>query len=445
MLLNALNVMGNCRFLRQKKQVKINGEWVDTRSFRYLPLCDESHSIVSIRGGLKNHIYSVGLVGSENAQIETSNTGSGSIEIAPTAIISGVADSDTSIGRPITDAVQIYNCKIKSLQLTNTKKLKIYCSSLLDGEHIPNYGYGGNFGGSHFSEIYLEPSAVSNLTTMQYMFSSCGNLTSLDVSNWNTANVTSMDSMFVGCGNLTSLDVSNWNTSNVTDMTQMFYECSGLTSLDLSNWDISKIRSMYGIFAGCSKLKSINVSNWDTSNCTSMWSMFQDCSSLTSLDVSNFRFSWGNVIDGMFAGCSSLKSLNVSGWGTIPCSSLEGMFYGCSSLVSLDLSSWDTSEVMFMDYMFQGCSSLVSLDLSSWDTSNVKNMDGIFQGCSSLVSLNISGWDMSKVSELYTEYMFKDCSSLETIIMIGCAQKTIDKIKKTLSWDNMLNQVTIIT
>ena len=419
MLLNALNVMGNCRFLRQKKQVKINGEWVDTRSLRYLPLCDENHSIVSIRGGLTNHIYNVGLVGSENAQIETSNTGSGSIEIAPTAIISGVADSDTSIGRPITDAVQIYNCKIKSLQLTNTKKLKIYCSSLLDGEHIPNYSYGGNFGGSHFSEIYLEPSAVSNLTTMQYMFSFCSNLT--------------------------SLDVSNWNTSNVTDMTMMFANCSGLTSLDASNWDISKIRSMYGIFYECSKLQSINVSNWDTSNCTSMWSMFAGCSSLKSLDVSNFRFSWGNLIDGMFAGCSSLKSLNVSGWGTIPGSSLEGMFNGCSSLESLDLSSWDTSEIMFMDYMFQGCSSLVSLDLSSWDTSNVKNMDGIFQGCSSLVSLNISGWDMSKVSELYIEYMFKDCSSLETIIMIGCAQETIDKIKKTLSWDNMLNQVTIIT
>ena len=444
MLLNALNVMGNCRFLRQKKQVQINGEWVDTRSFRYLPLCDESHSIVSIRGGVKNHIYNVILVSGENAQIETSNTGSGSIEIAPTAIISGITGGKAS-EIPIADAVQIYNCKIKSLQLTYTKKLKIYCSSLLDGEHIPNYSWGGNFGGSHFSEIYLEPSAVSNLTTMQYMFSFCSNLTSLDVSNWNTANVTSMDSMFDHCINLTSLDVSNWDTPNVTDMTMMFANCSGLTSLDASNWDISKIRSMYGIFYECSKLQSINVSNWDTSNCTSMWSMFAGCSSLKSLDVSNFRFSWGNLIDGMFAGCSSLKSLNVSGWGTIPGSSLEGMFDGCSSLESLDLSSWDTSEIMFMDYMFQGCSSLVSLDLSSWDTSNVKNMDGIFQGCSSLVSLNISGWDMSKVSELYTEYMFKDCSSLETIIMIGCAQKTIDKIKKTLSWDNMLNQVTIIT
>ena len=129
MLLNALNVMGNCRFLRQKKQVKINGEWVDTRSLRYLPLCDENHSIVSIRGGLTNHIYSVLLVGGENAQIETSNTGSGSIEIAPTAIISGITGGKAS-EIPIADAVQLYNCKIKSLQFTNAKKLKIFSFKL---------------------------------------------------------------------------------------------------------------------------------------------------------------------------------------------------------------------------------------------------------------------------------------------------------------------------
>ena len=391
MLLNALNVMGNCRFLRQKKQVQINGEWVDTRSFRYLPLCDESHSIVSIRGGLTNHIYNVGLVGGENAQIETSNTGSGSIEIAPTAIISGVADSDTSIGRPITDAVQIYNCKIKSLQLTNTKKLKIYCSSLLDGEHIPNYSYGGNFGGSNFSEIYLEPSAVSNLTTMEYMFSSCGKLTSLDVSNWNTA--------------------------NVTDMRYMFNDCSGLTSLDVSNWNTSKISEMYSIFAGCSKLQAINVSNWDTSNCINMTAMFMNCSSLKSLDVSNFTISWGTAITYMFKNCSSLKSLNVSGWDITNTSNIYGMFDGCSSLESLDLKTWDTSNIIGMYYIFRNCSSLVSLDLSGWDTSKVYDMDDMFQGC----------------------------SSLKNVYMRNCSQKTIDSIKAQLKRDGILNQVTIIT
>ena len=48
-----------------------------------------------------------------------------------------------------------------------------------------------------------------------------------------------MSSMFYSCSNLTSLDVSNFDTSKVTDMGGMFYSCSNLTSLDVSNFDTS--------------------------------------------------------------------------------------------------------------------------------------------------------------------------------------------------------------
>ena len=442
MLLNALNVMGNCRFLRQKKQVKINGEWVDTRSLRYLPLCDENHSIVSIRGGLTNHIYNVGLVGGENAQIETSNTGSGSIEIAPTAIISGVADSDTGFDRPITDAVQLYNCKIKELQYTRTKKLKLYCSSLIDKPNEKS----GFFGGSTFSEIYLEPSAISNLTNMCEMFRWCVNLESLDAKDWNTSNVTNMAGMFLYCYKLESLDVSKWDVSNCTSMFRMFEGCESIQTIDVSNWDVSNCISLGSMFEGCSKLQAIDISKWNTSNCLSMNRMFKYCSSLKSLDITNFTFAKGCDVFGMFIGCTSLKSLNVTGLNfTNADGNLGHMFNECSSLVSLDLSSWNTSNITKIYDMFIDCSSLVSLDLSSWDTSKVDDMDGVFYRCSSLVSLNISGWDMSKVTDRYMEYMFYGCKSLRTIYMIGCNQTTIDKIKKALSWDNILNQVTIIT
>ena len=50
------------------------------------------------------------------------------------------------------------------------------------------------------------------------MFSNCENLTSLDVSNFNTQNVTDMSAMFNECSNLTSLDVSKFDTKNITDM-----------------------------------------------------------------------------------------------------------------------------------------------------------------------------------------------------------------------------------
>ena len=54
--------MGNCKFLRQKKQVKINGEWVDTRSYRYLPYCDGGTPSVTVTNGSPNGYVYVGYV-----------------------------------------------------------------------------------------------------------------------------------------------------------------------------------------------------------------------------------------------------------------------------------------------------------------------------------------------------------------------------------------------
>ena len=63
------------------------------------------------------------------------------------------------------------------------------------------------------------------------MFYGCIGLTSLDLSNFNTANVTNMGTMFRYCSGLTDLDLSNFNTANVTDMYSMFSDCTALTTL----------------------------------------------------------------------------------------------------------------------------------------------------------------------------------------------------------------------
>jgi len=54
--------------------------------------------------------------------------------------------------------------------------------------------------------------------------------------------VTSMNEMFRGCTNLTSVDVSGFNTGNVTYMEYMFSGCTNLTNLDLSNFDLSSLK-----------------------------------------------------------------------------------------------------------------------------------------------------------------------------------------------------------
>ena len=68
-----------------------------------------------------------------------------------------------------------------------------------------------------------------------------------------------MDFMFSGCSSLPSLDLSRLDTSKVTRMGCMFAGCSALPSLDLSGWDTSRVEGMWGMFLGCSSLSSLAV------------------------------------------------------------------------------------------------------------------------------------------------------------------------------------------
>ena len=88
---------------------------------------------------------------------------------------------------------------------------------------------------------------------MNLMFFNCHNLTSLNLSNFNTENVQDMKSMFWDCQNLTSLDLSNFKTENVKDMSYMFHGCNSLQTIYCNNtWACSE--SM-GMFSGCTNLK----------------------------------------------------------------------------------------------------------------------------------------------------------------------------------------------
>ena len=148
------------------------------------------------------------------------------------------------------------------------------------------------------------------------LFGDCTNLTSLDLSNFNTSKVISMYSMFCNCTNLTSLDLSSFNTSKVFNMSNMFSSCKLLTSLNLSSFDTSTVSDMSGMFNVCMSLTSLDLSNFDTSKVTDMRSMFNYCTSLTSLDLSSFNTSKVTEMLGMFDDCKSLSTLTLgSNWG----------------------------------------------------------------------------------------------------------------------------------
>ncbi len=224
---------------------------------------------------------------------------------------------------------------------------------------------------SEYYDLYIASNGgVYANSDSRGLFSNCKNVQSINFNDcFYTDNVIDMSGMFYKCGELTSLDIGNWNTSNVTDMSGMFRYCTKLAYLDIGSWDTSNVTNMAAMFEAIHFIDTLDLSNWDTSKVTDMSDMFSYCQ-FTLLDVSN--------------------------WDTSNVTDMSAMFKDCRELTSLDVSSWDTSKVTDMSWMFSGCEALTSLDVSDWDTSNVTNMGVMFNRCTMLTSLDISKWDTSK-------------------------------------------------
>ena len=215
--------------------------------------------------------------------------------------------------------------------------------------------------------------------------------------------------------NLTTLDLSNFDTSQVTDMSYMFYWMSRLTALDVSNFDTSKATNMNKMFSRTDKLITLDLSNFDTSQVTDMSYMFDDADNLTTLDLSNFDTSKVTNMDHMFSNTYNLTTLDLSNFNTSKVTNMDSMFF-TSGLTSLNLSSFNTSKVTDMSYMFYDMRNLTSLDLSSFDTSNVTNMNSMFY----LDGMYISG---DKLETIYVNNDFNTAKLTNFMEMFGNRKK----------------------
>ena len=115
---------------------------------------------------------------------------------------------------------------------------------------------------------------VPSLTTAKNLFNMCYNLISID-SLTTSSVLTSCEYMFYGCSNLTSVPL--FDTSGVTTMWQMFQNCSSLTVIPQFN--TSNVTDMMNMFYGCSNLTS--VPELDCSNTTNIYQMFSKCPKIT--------------------------------------------------------------------------------------------------------------------------------------------------------------------
>jgi surface protein len=164
---------------------------------------------------------------------------------------------------------------------------------------------------------------LSNFMTMERYFDSSydpnvKNITSIDLSHFNSTNVNNMKCLFRGCELLQSINTINtaedsiyFDTSLVENMDSMFEGCSSLESVDLSGFNTSLVTNMNSFFMKCSKLKILDLSHFDTSKVEKMNNMFFGCKLLKYLDISTLNFQSVSEHVSLFAETSDLSYINI--------------------------------------------------------------------------------------------------------------------------------------
>ena len=294
------------------------------------------------------------------------------------------------------------------------------------------------------------------------MFFNCANLSSLDLSNFNTAIVSDMSLMFGGCSVLSSLDLSNFYTKEVRDMSYMFSRCSALTTIYASDKFVtSKVQSGISMFSACKNLKGTILNYKDSktdhtyANCGTNgyftpvfeyaefdkgtgtltfrrglskpkvayalnleasdpgWLTHKDeikevvfdASFADARPTSCYKWFWYCTNLATIEGIENLNTENVTNMGV--------MFCGCQKLSSLDLTNFNTGNVTNMTGMFGYCNGLTSLDLTSFNTANVTDMGQMFVDCEGLTSLDLTSFNTANVTNM--GHMFWYCNGLTSL------------------------------
>ena len=137
------------------------------------------------------------------------------------------------------------------------------------------------------------------------------NITSIDISFWDTSNVTDMKWMFFATD--FNQDISNWDTSSVTDMSYMFRFTNNFNQ-NIGSWDTSNVVNMKFMFMGALAFDQ-NIANWDVSNVTDMEAMFNGANAFNQ-DLSSWCVSKIGTIPTGFVSNNSVFSIsNYPKWG----------------------------------------------------------------------------------------------------------------------------------
>ncbi len=205
---------------------------------------------------------------------------------------------------------------------------------------------------------------------------------------------TLMSQMFERVINVSSIDLTGFDTTNVTDMSRMLFGCTGLTSFIDDGWDTSNVTNYNSAFAWLpqANIQGLADSLTVTSACTNMTRMFYD-NGMSSLDLTHFDTSQVTIIQAMFSLNNSLTFIDLSGWDLTNLNDCSSMFASATSIANLNLTGLDFGNATNYDNMFNNCTALVCI--SNIHTSNGAGIkDNMFNGCVSMTQPDSATQDL---------------------------------------------------
>ncbi|RMW43396.1 bacterial Ig-like domain-containing protein [Lactiplantibacillus pentosus] len=207
---------------------------------------------------------------------------------------------------------------------------------------------------------------------MAGLFSNLKNVKSyVGLDKIDTSEVVSMRGLFMDNLNLTTLDLSSWNTSKLEEMRLIFgvaiYDrpkFSKLTSINLAGWDTSHVTDLSGAFLYCGSLRTvIGLEQFNTEKVTDMTAVFYG-TAFSSLDVSNFSSESLTEMLWMFGGMRNVTSIKLgSKFDAALVQNFRALFVYSPKLEVLDISGLDMSRVTENNGMFLSDFSLKKLTL----------------------------------------------------------------------------------
>ena len=310
---------------------------------------------------------------------------------------------------------------------------------------------------------------TSQVTSMHGMFGRCQQLTSLDVSSFDTRNVKYMSSMFAGCSGLTSLDISNFKTDHLESTYYMFSNCSGLKTLTMKTFKALKAKNTEGMFSTCQSLNYLYMNDFSPADVTACASMFKDVPSSVNVyypydlderikeQIPGKKNELDNPVKAIYATDAQgqkvllfINSLNTYSTGTTyniqgkektySSYKVNAVWSASKVLETTSTVPWNSYKSQFVKVIidpsfkdspkslknwFKDFTSLKTIEgLENLNTKKVTDMSYMFYGCSNLESLDVSHFNAEQVTTMYN--MFAGCSSLSDLTFSGLQSKVLE-------------------